>query len=326
MALVYLLLSSDLLPFAAPAATTTVLDASVLRYVNPRIGSYGVTPNGNGGMIPAVAPPFGMTRWTPQTRENFISQCPYNDLDRYIHGFQATHQPAIWMGESGQVVLVPGLANVKPLFEDRAHGFSKSHERSEVGIYEVVMNAAAEIAGANLTESIFSPVPGGAQPVPEDVREGANGRTRRAAALDTKSNTELLLHEEATLEQSDHQATAVNGTIKASLSSTAHVGHMRFDFSTSTEEANAPYVFIQATRQNWTGHISIDTSRNEVSGNNPQRQDYALGPSRAPGFSGYFVSRFSLPFTSHGITHAGKLSVMASTGEGEHLGAWSTLR
>lgn len=44
-------------------------DAGVLRYVNPKIGTYGVTPNGNGGMIPSVSPPFGMTRWTPQTRE-----------------------------------------------------------------------------------------------------------------------------------------------------------------------------------------------------------------------------------------------------------------
>jgi putative alpha-1,2-mannosidase len=44
-------------------------DAGVLRYVNPKIGTYGVTPNGNGGMIPSVSEPFGMTRWTPQTRE-----------------------------------------------------------------------------------------------------------------------------------------------------------------------------------------------------------------------------------------------------------------
>lgn len=27
-------------------------------------------PDLSGGMIPAVAPPFGMTRWTPQTRQN----------------------------------------------------------------------------------------------------------------------------------------------------------------------------------------------------------------------------------------------------------------
>lgn len=63
-------------------------NVGVLKYVNPKIGTSGITPNGNGGMIPSVSMPFGMTRWTPQTRENYISQCPYNDMDRYIHGFQ----------------------------------------------------------------------------------------------------------------------------------------------------------------------------------------------------------------------------------------------
>jgi putative alpha-1,2-mannosidase len=51
------------------ASTSYHDDIGVLRWVDPRIGTYGVTPNGNGGMIPSVSPPFGMTRWTPQTRE-----------------------------------------------------------------------------------------------------------------------------------------------------------------------------------------------------------------------------------------------------------------
>lgn len=50
-------------------------------------------------MIPAVAPPFGMTRWSPQTRQNYVSMCPYNQTDTVLHGFIGTHQPAIWMGE-----------------------------------------------------------------------------------------------------------------------------------------------------------------------------------------------------------------------------------
>lgn len=44
-------------------------DVGVLEFVNPKIGTYGVTPNGNGGMVPSVGMPFGMTRWTAQTRE-----------------------------------------------------------------------------------------------------------------------------------------------------------------------------------------------------------------------------------------------------------------
>lgn len=116
-------------------------DAGVLKYVNPLIGTYGTTPNGNGGMIPSVAPPFSMTRWTPQTRENFISQVPYGDSDRRIHGFQATHQPAIWMGEAGQVVLTPGLGEVQPLFQNRGLSFRKEDEQSTAYMYEVLLDA-----------------------------------------------------------------------------------------------------------------------------------------------------------------------------------------
>lgn len=150
-------------------------NAGVLEHVNPLIGTYGTSPNNNGGMIPSVSPPFGMTRWTPQTRENFISQTPYGDSDRLIHGFQATHQPAIWMGESGQVVLTPGMGEVQPLFENRGLAFDKGDERSTPYVYEVLVdakqlmnrdwNATAEAAGDG-------PDPGGAGAVPEDVQNG----------------------------------------------------------------------------------------------------------------------------------------------------------
>ena len=157
-------------------------NAGVLKYVDLLIGTTGPTPNSNGGMIPSVSPPFGMTRWTPQTRENFISQVPYGDSDRLIHGFQATHQPAIWMGEAGQVVLTPGMGTVQPLFQNRGLAFRKQDEKSTPYVYEVLLdatqlinrdwNATAEAAGDG-------PDPGGAGTVPETVEEGANGRTRK---------------------------------------------------------------------------------------------------------------------------------------------------
>ena len=40
-------------------------------------------------------------------------------LSDAVYYAQGTHQPAIWMGESGQVVVSPGLGTVKQLFEDR---------------------------------------------------------------------------------------------------------------------------------------------------------------------------------------------------------------
>jgi putative alpha-1,2-mannosidase len=107
------------------------------------------------------------------------------------------------------------------------------------------------------------------------------------------------------------------------MTAASHVGHLRFGFPESKPHtSNEPYVFIQATRQNWTGNIFIDSESQEVSGSNPQRQDYALGPYRAPGFSGYFVSRFSQPSASYGITHGASLQANTTEGTGEHLGAW----
>jgi putative alpha-1,2-mannosidase len=297
-----------------------------LQYVNPKIGSSGLTPNGNGGMIPSVSPPFGMTRWTPQTRENFISQCPYNDFDEYIHGFQATHQPAIWMGESGQVVLVPGVGEVRPLFGERAHRFGKGEERSEAYVYEVEISADAVRAGENLTESVFSPVPGGGQPVPSEVSEGANGRVRRdeggeVEAAETPHRPIAGFNRDGP--QRNDTESKNDDKIKVAMTASSHVGHLRLGFPhRQPDPSNEPYVFIQATRQNWTGSISIDPEAREVYGSNPQRQDYALGPYRAPGFSGYFVSRFSRPFASYGITHGGELVPNATEGTGEHLGAW----
>ncbi|KAI5358027.1 Putative alpha-1,2-mannosidase, six-hairpin glycosidase superfamily [Septoria linicola] len=295
-------------------------NAGVLKYVDPKIGTYGVTPNGNGGMIPSVGTPFGMTRWTPQTRENFISQCPYNDMDEYIHGFQATHQPAIWMGESGQVVLSPGVGPSEPLFTNRARKFSKKDERSTPYVYEVIMDAAAVEAGENLTESIYSPVPGGAQPVPDVVREGANGRVRR----DDLGSEKL---EESVSARASPSKSPVNGKIRVAMTATSHVGRLLVDYSDALSGGWLPTIFVQATRQNWTGQVVIDADRQEVYGRNPQRQDYALGPLPAKNFSGYFVSRFSAPFVAtqlyKGAQRRPGLSSKDSSVqlEGDHLGA-----
>ncbi|KAL7416786.1 glycoside hydrolase family 92 protein [Mrakia frigida] len=108
----------------------------VVELIDPTVGTGGDTPNGSGGMIPSTAPPFAMTRWTAQTRENFVSSTPYNQTDSCIHGFQA-----IWMGESGQVVVHAGLGEVKPAFKDRGLPFSHSNETLSATSYKVEMDA-----------------------------------------------------------------------------------------------------------------------------------------------------------------------------------------
>lgn len=242
--------------------------------------------------------------------QNFISQCPYNDMDTHIHGFQATHQPAIWMGEGGQVILSPGVGKVEALFTKRGHRFAKADETSTPYVYEVVMDAATVETGHNLTESIYSPVPGGEQPVPEDVREGVEGRVRN---VDGKTKS---------VEARSDDKVQGDGTIKVAITATEHVGRMLVDFKDAEMGGSLPYVFIQATRQNWTGEIRIDPELREVYGRNPQRQDYALGPSPAANFSGYFVSRFSAPFQAFGIYEGDQDKSGRVHGRTDHLGAY----
>jgi len=110
-------------------------------HVNPMIGNGGDSPNGSGGMVPATGPPFAMTRWVAQTRQNYVSVTPYNHTDSLIHGFQATHQPAIWMGESGQVIIAPSLSkgNPRTAFEERGLLFDKSSEITTPSYYAVIL-------------------------------------------------------------------------------------------------------------------------------------------------------------------------------------------
>ncbi|KAF5309206.1 hypothetical protein D9619_012815 [Psilocybe cf. subviscida] len=83
-------------PFASPPSTP-------LSHVNMLIGNGGDTPNGSGGTIPSVAPPFGMTRWVAQTQVSYVSATPFNWTGERVMGVMGTRQPAIWMGESGSV-------------------------------------------------------------------------------------------------------------------------------------------------------------------------------------------------------------------------------
>ncbi|MDR0505039.1 MAG: hypothetical protein LBG70_04445, partial [Bifidobacteriaceae bacterium] len=141
-------LSSTLLVLALgqlPVATAdppAVVDTVAL--VNPLIGTTGAHATEYGGMVPQVTPPFAMTKWTPQTRENSVSRAAYHYNDTKIGGFLGSHQPAIWMGEWGQVSLMPGVGSVKPRFADRALPFSHADEVSTAALYSVTLNGGAD--------------------------------------------------------------------------------------------------------------------------------------------------------------------------------------
>ncbi|KHN98975.1 Glycosyl hydrolase 92 [Metarhizium album ARSEF 1941] len=312
--------------------------AGVLKFVNPLIGTRGFVPDSNGGMIPSVCPPFGMTRWTPQTRENYISQVPYSDLDRRVHGFQATHQPAIWMGEQGQMALAPGLlravGGVRTQFHKRGLSFRKSDETSTPYVYQVLLDAdSVGDFNYNLTEQwaheeygdACPPCPGGGGTVPDSVREGSNGRARKRASTRRSDASEGgAAADESGSDSSHAELGEYEHSIKVAMSATSHVGHIRFDFQhrSGSKFRPQPYVAVQATRLNWTGHVEIDPQRREVSGSNTQRQEYAIGPYQPKNFSAFFVSRFSAPFESYGTSQGSKTERGVKGLRGKDVGAY----
>ncbi|KAF9461450.1 glycoside hydrolase family 92 protein [Collybia nuda] len=137
-------------PTPPPAFSIPVSDA--FDHVNLLIGNGGETPDGSGGTIPSTAPPFAMTRWVAQTHQNYVSVTPYNWTADTIHGFQGTRQPAIWMGESGPVVVIPGVSRrgsgkgvdmdglkLKTKFEERGMKMKKETEVITPSYYSVVL-------------------------------------------------------------------------------------------------------------------------------------------------------------------------------------------
>ena len=92
-----------------------------------------------GQTMPAVGVPFGMTQWTPQTRdteEKCIS--PYYHADSLITGFRGSH----WMTGSctqdyGSFTIMPLADQLRILPEDRALPFSHDAEESAPHYYKV---------------------------------------------------------------------------------------------------------------------------------------------------------------------------------------------
>ncbi|KAL5364450.1 glycosyl hydrolase family 92-domain-containing protein [Aspergillus floccosus] len=122
----------------------------------------------------------------------------------------------------------------------------------------------------------------------------------------------------------DEDDSYVNGTIQASMSADGHASHLRFDFDQTESDVKdqTPWIFIQATRRNWTGEVHIDPTLQEISGYNPERQDYRLGPDKAASFQGYFVARFSQPFESYGTTVGNQTFDGARHRHGRFTGAY----
>ncbi len=107
-------------------------------FVNPLMGTDSSPGLSNGNTYPAVAVPWGMNLWTPQTGPMGHGWAYTYDADK-IRGFKQTHQPSPWMNDYGQFSLMPVTGGMKFNQDDRASWFSHKAEVSTPYYYKVYL-------------------------------------------------------------------------------------------------------------------------------------------------------------------------------------------
>ncbi|MFI8378899.1 GH92 family glycosyl hydrolase [Leeuwenhoekiella sp. NPDC079379] len=107
-------------------------------YVDPLIGSDSDPSLSTGNTYPAIALPWGMNFWTPQTGE-MGNGWAYTYNARTIRGFKQTHQPSPWMNDYGQFSIMPVTGKLRFKEEERKSWFSHKAELVKPYYYSVYL-------------------------------------------------------------------------------------------------------------------------------------------------------------------------------------------
>ncbi len=94
-------------------------------YVSTLVGTQSKHSLSTGNTYPAVARPWGMNFWTPQTGP-MGDGWTYCYTEDKIRGFKQTHQPSPWMNDYGQFALMPVTG--EPVFNQDARSSWFSHK------------------------------------------------------------------------------------------------------------------------------------------------------------------------------------------------------
>jgi len=112
--------------------------ADPVEWVNPLMGSDSKPSLSNGNTYPAIAVPWGMNYWIPQTG-NMGNGWAYQYGSDKIRGFKQTHQPSPWMNDYGFFSIMPVTQHLKFKEDDRASWFSHKAEVSKPYYYSVYL-------------------------------------------------------------------------------------------------------------------------------------------------------------------------------------------
>ena len=112
--------------------------ASLVEYVNPLVGTDSDHSLSNGNTYPAIALPWGMNFWTPQTNK-MGNGWGYMYHDVKIRGFKQTHQPSPWINDYAAFSLFPETGKLIVDENRRASWFSHKVEISKPHYYRVYL-------------------------------------------------------------------------------------------------------------------------------------------------------------------------------------------
>ena len=112
--------------------------ASPADFVNPLIGTESKYELSNGNTYPAIARPWGMNFWTPQTGSMGDGWVYTYTADK-IKGFKQTHQPSPWNNDYGQFSIMPVTGTPQFDQEKRASWFSHKAEIAKPYYYSVYL-------------------------------------------------------------------------------------------------------------------------------------------------------------------------------------------
>ncbi|MEG3657564.1 GH92 family glycosyl hydrolase [Arenibacter palladensis] len=107
-------------------------------YVNPLVGTDSKPSMSNGNTYPAIAMPWGMNFWTPQTGKMGDGWAYTYAADK-LRGFKQTHQPSPWMNDYGQFAIMPLTGKLRFTEDDRASWYSHKSEIVKPHYYSVYL-------------------------------------------------------------------------------------------------------------------------------------------------------------------------------------------
>ena len=107
-------------------------------YVSPLVGTLSEFALSTGNTYPAIARPWGMNFWSPQTGK-MGDGWMYTYTAHKIRGFKQTHQPSPWINDHGQFSLMPVVGEPKFKEDDRASWFSHKGEEAKAYYYKVYL-------------------------------------------------------------------------------------------------------------------------------------------------------------------------------------------